>query len=263
MPVRITLTTDFGTRDPYVAQVKAVLYAHGPPALEVVDLTHEIGAQDVREAALFVEAAWPRFPPRTIHLVVVDPGVGSGRRALAVRHGTQLWLAPDNGVLSLLLDGSEDAVAIDQARVAAGQVVTATFHGRDLFAPAAAALAHGQALERLGPPARELVRLAFPSSSRSQDGLRGEIIHIDRFGNLISNVTRAELAALGALGRLCVRLQDGKPLSLVSTYADAVSGESVALIGSSQRLEIAVTNGSAQARFGAGLGATVWVGPPV
>jgi S-adenosylmethionine hydrolase len=263
MPIRITLTSDFGTRDPYVAQLKAVLYAQGPRSLEVIDLSHEIGPQNVREAALFIEAAWPRFPARTIHLVVVDPGVGSARQALAVRHGAQLWLAPDNGVLSLLLDGSEQAVAIDPQRVAAGQAIASTFHGRDLFAPAAAALARGHALDQLGDVATELVRIAFPPPTRCDGGLRGEIIHIDHFGNLISNLTALQVKELRVLGPIQARLQDGAPLPIVTTYADAVSGEGVALIGSSQRLEIAVAQGSAQARFGAGLGATVWIGRPV
>jgi S-adenosylmethionine hydrolase len=259
MPVRITLTTDFGTRDPYVAQLKAVLYAQGPSELEVVDLTHEIGPQNVREAALFIEAAWPRFPPGTIHIAVIDPGVGTARRALAVQRGTQYWLAPDNGVLSLVLDGSERAVAIEPQRLSGGSSISATFHGRDEFAPAAARLAHGLALAELGAPARDLIHCALPVPRASAGGIAGEVIHVDHFGNLVTNLNAQHLAAISS-SRARARLQDGPALPIVRTYAEA-SAALFALLGSSQRLELAVTNGSAQALTGAGIGAIVWIGP--
>src|SRR5262245_37076784 len=138
----VTLTTDFGTRDAYVAQMKGVLYAQGPSDIELVDLSHELGAQQVFEAALFVRDAWPRFPPGTIHVVVVDPGVGSERRALVCSHAGQLMLGPDNGVMSLAIDADAQWLALQPERFVAAPL-SATFHGRDLFAPAAARLAHG------------------------------------------------------------------------------------------------------------------------
>ena len=259
----VTLTTDFGTRDAYVAQLKGVLYAHGPDALEVVDLTHEIAAQGVLEAALFVRAAWPRFPTGTIHLVVVDPGVGSARRALALSHAQQLWLGPDNGVMSLALESAEPrAVALDPTRVGSGQV-SATFHGRDLFAPAAARLAHGAALDSLGSAAQELVRLALPALRRSRSELQGEVLHVDRYGNLISNISRADLRALapGEEGRerLHARVGGSEWLPLVRCYADVESGTAAALVGSSEQLEIAVTNGHAARQLGSAVGTPVFV----
>ena len=262
----VTLTTDFGTRDAYVAQLKGVLYAQGPEPLEVVDLTHEIAAQGVLEAALFVRAAWPRFPAGTVHMVVVDPGVGSARRALALGHAGQHWLGPDNGVMSLALGAAEpDAVAIDPARLGSA-AVSATFHGRDVFAPAAARLARGERLDSLGPSARDLVRVALPGVQRSRSELQGQILHVDRYGNLISNLTRADLCTLAPaehgeppLGRLHVRVAGSAWLPLVRCYADAPAGTASALLGSSELLEVAVTNGHAGERLQAGVGSPVFV----
>jgi S-adenosylmethionine hydrolase len=257
MRARVTLTTDFGTRDPYVAQLKGVLYARGPDDLEVVDLTHEIEAQNVREAALFLRTAWPQFPPGTIHLVVVDPGVGSARRAVAVEAAGQRMLAPDNGVLSWLLDavaGEAQAIEIDPARLGVA-TLSSTFHGRDLFAPAAARLAHGAALETLGARVTGLMRLPQPQAQRGPRGWQGEIIHVDRFGNLITNLSRAELAeALQRNQQAIIRLGNGAPLPLVRWYAEAPAGIAVVLIGSSELLEIAVRDASAQALTGARVG---------
>ncbi|HEX4353898.1 MAG TPA: SAM-dependent chlorinase/fluorinase, partial [Polyangiales bacterium] len=239
MPTRVTLTTDFGTRDPYVAQLKGVLYAQGPSSLEVVDLSHEIEAQNIREAALFVRTAWPRFPHGTIHIAVVDPGVGSVRRALAIEHAGQYWLAPDNGLLSWLLMATGDvrAVALDHARFGTAPL-SATFHGRDLFAPAAALIARGAALDQLGESTSDWTQLAWRSIESTSSGLRGEIIHVDRFGNLITNLSRSDLAVLGEAWT--VRVGTVESLPRVRCYADASPGVAVALIGSSELLEIAV-----------------------
>jgi S-adenosylmethionine hydrolase len=257
MRTRVTLTTDFGTRDPYVAQLKGVLYAQGPSALEVVDLTHEIEAQNVREAALFVRMAWPRFPPATIHMVVVDPGVGSARRALALEHAGQYWLAPDNGVLAWLLaeqPAELRAIAIEPERLGVAQV-SATFHGRDVFAPAAAQLARGASLAALGSPVAELVQLPWPATRRVAGAVHGEIIHIDRFGNLITNVSARELAALG--GGLRVHLAQGEGWPILRCYADAARGALLALIGSADLLEIALRDGNAAKQLQAQVGDAV------
>lgn len=257
----VTLTTDFGTRDAYVAQMKGVLYTLGPAQLEIVDLTHEIAPQHVLEAALFVRAAWPRFPAGTIHVVVVDPGVGSERRGLACAHGDQGWVGPDNGVMSLLLDGSTRAVALAPDRFVESPI-SATFHGRDVFAPAAARLAQGAPIESLGEPAAELVRLAWPSPSLSHAELRGRVLHIDRFGNLVSNVSRGLLrqwVGSSAWSRLQVRVADGPWVGLVNTYADVAVGGVAALFGSSDWLEVAVNCGSAAEQLGAGLDSPVLI----
>lgn len=248
MRTRVTLTTDFGTRDSYVAQLKGVLYALGPSSLEVIDLTHELPAQHIREAAWFVREAWPRFPAGTIHVVVVDPGVGSSRHALALQHGSQVWLGPDNGVMSWLVDETTSAYTLAPELFTQGPV-SATFHGRDVFAPAAALLAHGRPLSALGRPlATELTRLPWPSSVRDGATLQGEVLHVDRFGNAITNLTRAELLAFaGAAGlsRLRVQVSTRDPFPVLRCYADASGSEPLALVGSAELLEIAIKNGHA------------------
>jgi S-adenosylmethionine hydrolase len=259
MRTLVTLTTDFGTRDTYVAQLKGVLYALGPRDLELVDLTHEIGAQQVMEAALFVRAAWPRFPPKTLHLVVVDPGVGSARRGLACAHGGQYWIGPDNGVMSLLMDGTTRAVSLVPERFVVGPV-SATFHGRDVFVPAAARLAMGAALETLGDAAFEPVRLSWPVPQVSSSELQGTVLHIDRFGNVISNISRAEIEAwqpTSVWPRLRVRVGSAPWLPLVRCYADVPEGSGAALLGSSDWLEVAVNCGDAAQQFGAVAGGRV------
>ena len=256
MRPRVTLTTDFGTRDPYLAQLKGVLYARGPTELEIVDLTHDIEPHNLREAALFVRSALPRFPLGTIHLVVVDPGVGSARRALALECAGQRMLGPDNGVLSWLFDRVDEthAVEIDAERLGV-TALSSTFHGRDLFAPAAARLAHGASLDELGSRLGALTRLAFPIPERTGQWLQGEIIHVDRFGNLITNLPRAELdAVLSQRGQANVRLANAAPMQLVRCYAEAPADTLVVLVGSTDLLEIAVRNASAQRLSGARVG---------
>ncbi|HET6339615.1 MAG TPA: SAM-dependent chlorinase/fluorinase [Polyangiales bacterium] len=255
----ITLTTDFGTRDPYVAQLKAALYRRGPSGLQVVDLSHDLPAQNVLEAARFVADALPQFPAGTIHLVIVDPGVGSARRPLAIRAGEQLCVGPDNGVLSLLYDAELEAVTIEPERLGITQL-SATFHGRDLFAPAAAFLASGSTLESLGKPldprTADLVRVVFPEPARDAAGFVGEVIHIDRFGNLITSLRSAELHTLArddAADAFALTLR-GKSSRIVGHYAEVPEGCLLGVLGSSDRLEIAVRNGNAAEHTGARIG---------
>jgi S-adenosylmethionine hydrolase len=270
MPTRVTLTTDFGTRDAYVAQLKGVLYALGPSDIEVIDLTHEIGAGGVLEAGLFIRAAWPRFPAGTIHIVVVDPGVGSPRRALALQHADQLWLGPDNGVMSTLIDANASTRAYElQPERFTQSAISATFHGRDVFAPAAALLARGTPVAALGRPVvSELVRAACRSVVQGAGRLEGEVIHVDRFGNLITNLTRAQLAQLAGGDsfeqlRVCCGAGTGAGpwLPIVRFYAEGVGLGPVALIGSSEQLEVAVTQGDAARQLQVGLGTAVLVVP--
>ncbi|HKU42136.1 MAG TPA: SAM-dependent chlorinase/fluorinase [Polyangiales bacterium] len=255
----ITLTTDFGTRDPYVAQLKAVLYAGSPSGTQVVDLSHELPAQNVREAALFVEAALPRFPAGTIHVVVIDPGVGSARRPIAVRARGQVCVGPDNGVLSQLFDAELSAVELDPTRLGVAQL-SATFHGRDLFAPAAAALASGRPLAELGrtldPRSAELKVADLPKPTREGAGLVGEVLQIDRFGNLITNLATADLEAFmrEAPARSYAITLRAKSCRLVNHYAEVPEGCLLALVGSAQRLEVAARNASAAELLSARLG---------
>lgn len=251
MTALVTLTTDFGTRDSYVAQLKGVLLRLGPPGLQILDLSHDIGAHAVREGAFFLRGALPQFPPGTIHVAVIDPGVGSARRPIAIATSGQLLVGPDNGLFGWLL--GPDARAHEIARDRGEDAVSATFHGRDVFAPAAARLARGTPLHELGAGVRDPVRLAWPEPVVSGAGVRGEVVHVDRFGNLITNVTRELLPR----APLQVRLGRRKLGGLRDHYAQVRVGTLLALVGSSGLLEVAVREGSAHDRTGAGVGARV------
>jgi len=228
----ITLLTDFGTADGYVAELKGVLFS-AAPIVTIVDLSHEIPPQDVESARLAVARYWRRFPSGTVHMVVVDPGVGSARQALAVSSDDRFLVGPDNGVLSpaLLASGSR-AVSLSIPSMA-----SATFHGRDVFAPAAAHLASGTAIDALGGPCLDPVVRRTPEARRAGDGsVIGEIIAIDRFGNAISNL----IAPRG--GRIEI---GGRTMPIVRAYADGPVGDIIALVGSSGFVEIAQRDGSA------------------
>ncbi|MGQ0764355.1 MAG: SAM hydrolase/SAM-dependent halogenase family protein [Gemmatimonadota bacterium] len=240
----ITLLTDFGTADGYVAEIKGVLATQAPQA-QVSDLSHDIPPHDIELARLSVARYWRRFPAGTVHLVVVDPGVGSSRAAIAVRSDGRLLVGPDNGVLSpaLLLPG---AVAVTLSVPAAA---SPTFHGRDVFAPVAAALANGTPYNDLGPVHPNPVVRRTPEALRREDGaVLGEIIALDRFGNAITNLIGVRSGVVAAGGR---------PVPVRTTYADVPSGAPVALTGSSGLLEIAVRDGSARQTLGIERGATV------
>jgi S-adenosylmethionine hydrolase len=228
----ITLLTDFGTADGYVAELKGVLLSAAPD-VTIVDLSHEIPPQDVESARLAVARYWRRFPSGTVHIVVVDPGVGSDRHALAVSSDDRFLVGPDNGVLSpaLLASGSR-AVTLPIPSSA-----SATFHGRDVFAPAAAHLASGASVDALGGPCVDPIVRRTPEARRAGDGsVIGEIIAIDRFGNAISNL----IAPRG--GRIEIR---GRTMPIVRAYADGLVGDIIALVGSSGFVEIAQRDGSA------------------
>jgi S-adenosylmethionine hydrolase len=254
----IALLTDFGTRDHYAGSMKGVTLGICPEAT-LVDITHEVPAQDIAAGALELEACYRYFPAGTIFLVVVDPGVGSARRAVAVEAGGYCFVGPDNGVLSLALDATTPGTAVEltDPRYAAA-AVSRTFEGRDRFAPAAAWLARGVELAALGRPAGALVRLALPQARATERGVTGEVMRIDRFGNLITNIDRAAFERLGA-GRLTIRVGGAEVSRVVASYADAQPGELCALMGSSNRLEIAARDGSAAQALAVGRGAAVHI----
>jgi S-adenosylmethionine hydrolase len=240
----ITLLTDFGTADGYVGEVKGVLLSLAPEA-EIIDVSHDILPQDVESGRLALARYWRRFPDGTVHVVVVDPGVGTGRAAIAVESADRLLVGPDNGVLSpaLLVPGAR-AIALP-----IGQHAASTFHGRDVFAPAAAALAGGAVLTDLGPPHESPVVRRTPEPQRWSDGtLHGEVIAIDRFGNAITN-------CLGLHGGT-VEVA-GLAIPLVRTYGLVPPGVVVAVLGSSGLIEIAERDGSAAQRLGLTRGAPV------
>jgi S-adenosylmethionine hydrolase len=264
MPI-ITLTTDFGLRDGNVGVMKGVILALAPAA-RLVDLSHTIGPQDVAEAAWVLKRAVPYFPPETIHLVVVDPGVGTARRPLAARIGSQRFVGPDNGVLTRVLAQAERAGQaaafwqLDQPGYWRA-VVSTVFHGRDIFAPVAGHLAAGVPLERLGRPIADPVRLALPAPRASDQGLSGEVAHIDHFGNVATNITRADLAAAGlpADEALALRVRDAEIAGLVATFGERPAGTLVALYSSTDDLIVAEVNGHAARRLGARVGDPVEV----
>lgn len=247
MPARsvITLLTDFGTTDSYVAEVKGVLLTAAPDAT-IVDVTHDIPPGDVSAARYVLGRVWHRFPSGTVHLVVVDPGVGSSRRALALRAGGHYFVGPDNGVLTPALPGTE-CVTLPVPTDA-----SPTFHGRDVFAPAAAALATGKRLGALGARADECIRHDEPVARLADAAVTGVVVLVDRFGNLITNVPDAMLAAGGIVH------VGSRPVGpLRRTFADVPPGAPVAYVGSGGTLEVAVRDGSAAMSLGAGPGTVV------
>ena len=252
----VTLTTDFGARDSYVAQLKGVLLACCEP-LRVLDLTHEIAPHDIVEGALFLAGAIPAFPPGTVHLVVVDPGVGTARRAMAVEVAGQFVVCPDNGLLTLLARSHPIAAAHELTNPdLRREPASATFQGRDVFAPAAGHLACGGALADLGPPATDLVQLAAPEPVAGEGAVRGEVMHIDHFGNAITNIPASMLPDAPRGVRVQVA---GHDLALLLTYADTGVGEPLALVGSNGYVEVAVREGSAADALGLGRGDAVRV----
>jgi len=245
-PPAITLTTDFGTRDGYLAAMKGVILSACPNA-RLIDITHDIPPFDVMEAAFVLRQAAPHYPPHTIHLVVVDPGVGSERLGVALQHNSHRYVGPDNGLFALVLESAEpdELVRLDAARIGVSKPPSRTFHGRDIFGPAAARLACGAALSDLGPaiPALQSLHWAIPIDDTH--GIRGWVVHVDHFGNCITNISR-DLFQRRAAGRQ-VKCYVGSTIlsGLQGTYADRAAGEPVLLFGSSEVLEVAVNQGNA------------------
>lgn len=250
----ITLTTDFGTQDGYVAAMKGVILGICPEAT-LVDISHEIPPQDIRAGAFVLAGAAPYFPAGTIHLAVVDPGVGSDRRPVVVQTARALYVGPDNGLFDRCLRAEGWVGAFELANAAFRRPeVSCTFHGRDVFAPAAAHLARGLDPRDLGPPVRDLVGLEIPDPIDRGDSVEGLVVHVDRFGNLITNLEPRHLPA-----EPIVRIEGRAVGGIVRAYADAPPGAPLAIWGSAGTLEISVRDGSACERFGVGRGARVVV----
>jgi S-adenosylmethionine hydrolase len=247
----VTLTTDFGSCSSYVAEMKGRLLHAGAP-FALVDIAHDVPPHDIRAAAWLVGQACPAFPAGTLHLVVVDPGVGTSRRLLWARVGGQEFLCPDNGLLTWALARAP----LEAARVLdVGPGSAATFHGRDVLAPIAARLIDGADPTSLGDPAADLVLLVWPEPRETSSGLVGQVIHVDTFGNLITNFPAACLTRLERSGR--IRVGGHEIVTIVRTYGEACSDTPVALVGSQGFLEVAVVEGRADARFAARVGTAV------
>jgi S-adenosylmethionine hydrolase len=255
----IALLTDFGSRDHYAGTMKGVALGICPEAT-LVDITHDLPPHDVLAGALELAASYRYFPSGTIFLVVVDPGVGSTRRGIAAEVGEYRFVAPDNGVLTLVLDEMPPRKVVELTeRRYARPTVSRTFEGRDRFAPAAAWLARGIELAALGRPAGALHRLEVPRPQTSNESIAGEVLRVDRFGNLITNIDRATFDKFAAGGGLAIQIAGVPVARVVSTYADVAAGELAALFGSSDHLEIALNGGRASDSVGAGRGAPVHV----
>ncbi len=251
----LTLLSDFGAGSGFPAQMKGVVLSAIPDA-RIVDLSHEVPHFDVVAGALLLEACVPRFPADAIHVAVVDPGVGTSRRAIAaVDAAGRRLVAPDNGLLAPLLGpGARVHEIVPGAAVPAPE--TPTFHGRDLFAPAAVFLARGGALERLGPPVPDPVALGWPEPVRRAGELEGEGLAADPFGNVVTSLRASDLGPAGARG-VRAAVVDGRPARWVRTFGEAAKGELVALVGSGGRVEVAVREGSAAAALGRARGVEV------
>jgi S-adenosylmethionine hydrolase len=274
----ITLTTDFGLGDGYVGVMKGVILSIAPRA-QLVDLSHTISAQDVRGGAFLLYGVVPFFPRETVHLVVVDPGVGTKRRAIALRTDIGDFVGPDNGLFTYILAEAAEWTAVELVNEEYGLGhVSSTFHGRDLFAPAAAYLANGLRLEEFGPPVDRLVSIPLPRLETTGDRIEGEVLSIDRFGNLVTSIGRlrwegSRLGLKPAFGRsappvhqlgsdgIRVEIAELQLRGVRRTYGEVEEGELLALVGSTGFLEIAVGEGSAAEKASVDLGArvTLWL----
>jgi S-adenosylmethionine hydrolase len=241
----ITLTTDFGQGSPYVAQMKGVILTLNPE-VTIVDITHAIRAQNIREGATILCDVTRHFPNKTIHIAVVDPGVGTQRKIVCAEIDNQYFIAPDNGLLSLVVSRNAPTRLIAVTNEIHWQpTVSRTFHGRDIMAPVAARLAAGLDLDAIGSPLEQLQLLNWPAVTKQPRGLVGTVIAIDSFGNLITDITADMLPAGNQLATAEVHCCSTTIQGVVKTYGDREPGSVIALCGSSSRLEIAVVNGNA------------------
>jgi S-adenosylmethionine hydrolase len=245
----ITLTTDFGTDDWFVGTMKGVIATICPKAT-VVDITHGIASEDIRAGAFALASSYKYFPKGTVHVAIVDPGVGSKRRAIVIQTERCFFVGPDNGVLSFALRGEKiKAVHALENKAYFLKSVSQTFHGRDVFAPVAAHLARGVSIAEFGPTITDFVRLDWPEPKVLSKSVEGEVIYIDKFGNAITNIPAASVASLGE-GYFIV-FKGRKRICAIGTHYQSVpTRQAVAVPGSSGYLEIAVNGGNASAILG-------------
>ena len=258
----ITLLTDFGDKDGFTGMMKGVILSIAPD-VHIVDLTHQVEPQAIRQGAFLLSQAVPFFPAGTIHLAVVDPGVGTDRRPMALRLGDQTFVGPDNGLFTLVIQNASaqgfplQAVVLDRPEFWLPEVSN-SFHGRDLFAPVAAHLAKGWRLSDVGSPLPEPVRLSFPLPQPVEDGWRGEIMTIDHFGNLITNLSPNHIPTGEGV---CVTVGESVIRGIARTFGEHDPGELITMTDSSGYLSIAVVNGNAASRLNAHIGDAVLLAP--
>jgi S-adenosylmethionine hydrolase len=253
----ITLTTDFGTGSRYVAAMKGVILSINPDAT-IVDLSHAIPPQDVRAGAIALAETAPLFPDETIHVAVVDPGVGTKRPIVYARIGNQQFVAPDNGLLGRLAAGRQPTkiVRITEPRFWLPRV-TSTFHGRDIMAPVAARLSLGLVPDELGEPHTNLTPLDWPEVTELANHIEGRVIEVDSFGNLITNITRDMLQGVPTDEQVTVTCDEHETHGIFATYGDQPAMTLIALVGSGDCLELAIVDESAATMLGVKAGAPV------
>ena len=241
----ITLMTDFGTSDHYVGVMKGVILNINPQ-IEIVDITHTIPPQDIHGAAFLIDSAHRYFPTGTIHVIVVDPGVGSERRAIVCQTETAYFVCPDNGILTHILRNEErvHTVAVENSAYFLPQVSN-TFHGRDIFAPVAAHLSRGVPIDKLGSPVAQPVQLSVPTPQITDKAVIGHIIWIDSFGNLVTDISHEILESLEGRDRVVIHAGSATIGRLNRSYAESAVGEVLAIVGSFNRLEISINQGNA------------------
>ena len=254
----ITLTTDYGTNDHLVGTLKGVILKINPD-VTIVDITHGVAPYDLLDGALAIGSAYAYFPPRTIHIVVVDPGVGTERRPLLVSGDNQYFVAPDNGVLSLVYERNTNVVVRNAtAEHYYLQPVSNTFHGRDIFAPIAAWLSKGWQTAAMGEEIQDYKKFALPKPKASDGVVKGVVLRVDSFGNLITNFRSEDLPeAARTKGNLELQVGTQSVKRLVDTFARGESAEPIAFVGSSGYIEIAVNKGNAAKALGIGRGAPI------
>lgn len=246
----VTLTTDFGVSDGYVAAVRGAMLCR-LPSIQMVDITHNVSAQDVMEGAFVLMQAAPFFPADTVHLVVVDPGVGTERLPIAAEFELdgkrQFYVGPDNGLLSLLLSGDspQSAVVLDRREMWRVEKPSSTFHGRDIFGPVAAELCDGTPLFELGSPLENIWRLLWPLPRIDDEGIYGMVLHIDAYGNCLTNIPKSDFEERGGTRAAKCFVGSGMLKGVHSTYGSVPDGEPVLLFASNDHLELAVNGGNA------------------
>jgi S-adenosylmethionine hydrolase len=260
----ITLMTDFGIKDGNVGVMKGVIWGICPTA-QISDLSHMIQAQNIREAGYILARSVPYFPKGTVHVVVVDPGVGTARRPMAARIGDWFYVGPDNGTVTGWLERagqqgwSTDFIELNRSQFWLPEI-SHVFHGRDIFSPVAAHLASGVSIHELGSPFSDPVRLELTKPQKTEQGWHGEVLHIDHFGNVSTNIRLENLGeAMKKKEGIRIRLNEIEIDGMVDTFGERAPGDLVALIGSTGNLGIAVVNGSAQQRLGTRVGDEVEV----
>jgi S-adenosylmethionine hydrolase len=256
MPI-ITLTTDFGPSSPYVAAMKGVILSINPAAV-IVDITHAVPPQEIRRGAVILDLVTERFPAGSIHVAVVDPGVGTGRALVYAEIGRQQYLAPDNGLLSrmALRLPPRKIIQLTQQEYWL-ETVSETFHGRDVLAPVAARLSLGLEPERLGPPLEKLVSLSWPGVHITPTRIKGFVLEVDSFGNLVTNISAEMLAGRPVDERVCIVCGIYETYGIYHAYGEQLPGMLVALINSNGWLELALVNENAAERLGIQIGMPV------